>query len=122
VGNTSSKRELAPMCQMQQQEEASEGDPWHVEGRNHMTLSAVGSRRFHHCRHSVVFVRVFFFAQRVPASCFLFLFTFSFYFLSFSIRFSLIPGKNKTTLILFYILKRKSILSISDDINFSNIT
>jgi len=107
---------------MQEEEEASEENLWHVEGRNHMTLFAVGSRRFHHCRHSVVFLKVFFFAQRVPTSCFLFLFTFSFYFLSFPIRFSLIPGKNKTTLILFYILKRKSILSISDDINFSNNT
>jgi hypothetical protein len=102
---------------MQQQQEASEEDPQHVEGRNHMTLSAVGSGRFRHCRRSLGFFRVFFFAQRAPASCFLF--AFSFYFVSFPIRFSLIPGKNKTTLILFYFLKRQSILSI---INFSNIT
>jgi hypothetical protein len=105
---------------MQQQQEVSEEDPWHVEGRNHMTLFAVGFGRFHHCGHSLVFFRVFFFTQRAAASCFLF--TFSFYFLSFPIRISLIPGKNKTTLISFDFLKRQSILSISDDINFSNIT
>jgi hypothetical protein len=107
---------------MQQQQEASEEDPWHVEGRNHMTLSMVGSRRFHHCHHSVVFFKVFFFAQWALASCFLLSLSLSFFFLSFPIFFSLIPWKNKTTLILFYFLKRKSILSISDDINFSNIT
>jgi hypothetical protein len=49
-------------------------------------------------------------------------FLFSFYFLSFPICISLIPGKNKTTLISFYFLKRQSILSISDDIDFSNMT
>jgi hypothetical protein len=52
----------------------------------------------------------------------LFSFYFFIFFLSFPIRFSLIPRKNKTTVILFYSLKRQSILSISDDIIFSNIT
>jgi hypothetical protein len=65
---------------MQQQQEVSEEDPWHVEGRNHMTLSEVGSGRFRHCRHLLVFFRVFFLAQTAPASCFLFAFAFSFYF------------------------------------------
>jgi hypothetical protein len=85
IGNASSKRELASMCHMQQQQEASEEDPWHVEGRNHMTLSMVGFGRFHHCCHLVDF----FFAQRAPASCLLFPFPFSFSFYFFIFLFVL---------------------------------
>ncbi len=59
---------------------------------------------------------------RTKGACSLFSFYFFIFFLSFPIRFSLIPRKNKTTVILFYSLKRQSILSISDDIIFSNIT
>jgi hypothetical protein len=63
---------------MHQQQEATEEDPWHVQRRNRMTLFVVGSGTFRHCRRSHVFFIVFFFAQRVPAPCFLFTFSFSF--------------------------------------------